>query len=36
LLSACDLGEEIPMELYEAVAGLLSWLYGVNSALRSG
>jgi flagellar biosynthesis protein len=34
LLSACELGAEIPFELYEAVAELLSWLYSVNAALK--
>ena len=33
LLAACDLGEEIPLELYEAVAELLTWLYRLNGAL---
>jgi flagellar biosynthesis protein len=33
LLAACDLGEEIPLELYEAVAELLTWLYRLNAAL---
>ena len=34
LLAGCDLGEEIPVELYEAVAVLLSFLYRVNESLR--
>ncbi|HIG11040.1 MAG: EscU/YscU/HrcU family type III secretion system export apparatus switch protein [bacterium] len=33
LLSACDLGEEIPAELFEAVAEILSWLYRLNRSL---
>ena len=33
LLAACDLGDEIPLELYEAVAELLTWLYRLNGAL---
>jgi len=33
LLSACHLGDEIPAELYAAVAELLTWLYGINAAL---
>jgi len=32
LLSACDLGEEIPSELYHAVAELLAFLYRLNAA----
>lgn len=35
LLSACDLGEEIPVELYSTVAELLTWLYGLNESLKS-
>jgi len=35
LLAACDLGAEIPLELYEAVAELLSWLYALNEGARS-
>ena len=35
LLAACDLGEEIPVELYAAVAELLAYLYRLNGeALR--
>ena len=30
LLSVCDLGEEIPVELYAAVAELLAYLYRLN------
>lgn len=33
LLSACHLGDEIPAELYSAIAELLTWLYGINAAL---
>ncbi|MCE9593118.1 MAG: EscU/YscU/HrcU family type III secretion system export apparatus switch protein [Planctomycetes bacterium] len=33
LLCACDIGDEIPVELYGAVAELLSWLYAHNAAL---
>jgi len=32
LLSACDLGEEIPVDLYGAVAELLAYLYELNGA----
>ena len=32
LLAACDLGEEIPGELYRAVAELLALLYRLNGA----
>jgi flagellar biosynthesis protein len=34
LLAVCDLGEEIPVELYEAVAELLTFLYRINESLR--
>ena len=33
LLSACDVGETIPVELYEAVARLLTALYRMNDEL---
>ena len=33
LLAGCELGEEIPAELYEAVAELLTWLYRVEGRL---
>lgn len=38
LLALCDVGEEIPEDLYAAVAELLAYLYGLNSELsrRSG
>lgn len=36
LLAACDLGEEIPSELYHAVAELLAFLYRLNAAGRAG
>ena len=32
LLSACELGDEIPVEVYQAVAELLTWLYGIQAA----
>ena len=34
LLALCDLGEEIPMELYSSVAELLSYLWSLNEELR--
>jgi len=33
LLSACELGEEIPVEIYGVVAELLTYLYGLNARL---
>jgi flagellar biosynthesis protein len=30
LLSACELGEEIPTEVWTAVAELLAWLWGLR------
>lgn len=36
LLAACDLGEEIPAELYHAVAELLVQLYRMNEAMTPG
>ena len=37
LLSACEVGEEVPIELYEAVARLLSLLYVLNEErVRAG
>ena len=33
LLAGCDLGEEIPVDLYEAVAELLTFLYRLNESL---
>lgn len=33
LLAASELGEEIPVEVYGAVAGLLTFLYRVNASL---
>lgn len=33
LLAACDLGEEIPIELYEAVAEVLTWLFRLNASM---
>ncbi len=32
LLAGCDLGDEIPIELYDVVAELLTWLYRLNGA----
>ncbi len=34
LLSLCDIGEEIPAELYSSVAELLSYLWSLNEELR--
>ncbi len=34
LLSLCDIGEEIPEELYSSVAELLSYLWSLNEELR--
>ena len=36
LLAGCDVGEEIPHELYEAVAELLTWLYKLEGRLITG
>ncbi|MEM7306697.1 MAG: EscU/YscU/HrcU family type III secretion system export apparatus switch protein [Planctomycetota bacterium] len=33
LLSVCDVGDEIPAELYAAVAELLAYLYRLNGEL---
>ena len=33
LLAGCELGEEIPAELFEAVAELLTWLYRLEGRL---
>ncbi len=33
LLAGCEVGEEIPAELYEVVAELLTWLYRVEGRL---
>lgn len=35
LLGACELGAEIPSELYRAVAELLAFLYRLNAAAAS-
>jgi len=35
LLAVCELEAEIPIELYSAVAELLSWLYSVNGSLAA-
>ena len=31
LLSACELGDEIPVEVWTAVAELLAWLWGMRA-----
>lgn len=36
LLSACDLGQEIPLELYTVVAELLTYLYRLNGGTEPG
>jgi len=36
LLAGCKLGEEIPLEVYTAVAELLTWLYRANQRLAAG
>ena len=36
LLAGCEIGDEIPPELYEAVAELLTWLYRVEGRLIAG
>jgi len=36
LLASCDVGDEIPPELYEAVAELLTWLYRLEGRLCTG
>jgi flagellar biosynthesis protein len=33
LLSLCDVGDEIPVELYQAIAELLAYLYRLNGTL---
>lgn len=35
LLAGCEIGEEIPPELYEAVAELLNWLYRLEGRLTA-
>jgi type III secretion system FlhB-like substrate exporter len=35
MLSRSELGEEIPVQLYEGVARLLGWLWRINEAARS-
>lgn len=35
LLTVCEVGEEIPVELYSAVAQLLAYLYRINEDRRS-
>ena len=34
LLTLCEVGEEIPVELYSAVAQLLAYLYRINEERR--
>jgi flagellar biosynthesis protein len=36
LLAAVEIGQEIPVELYEAVAALLAFLYQLSSAGEAG
>ena len=36
LLAGCEIGDEIPPELYEAVAELLTWLYRLEGRLITG
>jgi len=36
LLAGCEIGDEIPPELYEAVAELLTWLYRLEGRLIAG
>ena len=36
LLASCDVGDQIPPELYEAVAELLTWLYRLEGRLCAG
>jgi flagellar biosynthesis protein len=36
LLALCDVGEEIPEDLYAAVAELLAYLYRINGELAGG
>ena len=36
MLTCSELGEEIPIELYEGVARLLGWLWRRNAELREG
>lgn len=36
LLATCDVGAEIPTELYTAVAEVLAWLYARNGELGDG
>ncbi len=35
MLSACELGEAIPEDVYAAVAELLAWLYRCNRSLEA-
>ena len=36
MLATCEVGEEIPPELYEAVAELLTWLHRLEGRLDAG
>lgn len=36
MLATCEVGEEIPPELYEAVAELLTWLHRLEGCLDAG
>ena len=36
LLAGCEVGDEIPPELFEAVAELLTWLYRLEGRLLAG
>jgi flagellar biosynthesis protein len=36
LLSACELGDEIPIEVWGAVAELLTWLWGIREEADQG
>ena len=35
LLAACELGDEVPVELFGAVAALFAYLYGLNQELAA-
>ena len=36
MLATCEVGEEIPPEVYEAVAELLTWLHRLEGRLDAG
>jgi flagellar biosynthesis protein len=36
VLAALEIGREIPLEAFAAVAEILSYVYGINEAARSG